>query len=470
MAPLFTASIYLPDETATTMLGTQLATLLVSGDTLLLVGAVGAGKSHFARSIIQALLGPAQEVPSPTFTLVQTYEAPNSEIWHADLYRLSNISELAELGLEDAFQDAICLVEWADRLGKNDAPSDALRIAITDKADGREMTLSSTDTRWQKTNRVLDRTNFLVNAKWSATRFTDVAGDLSSRTYQRLSLDQKTSILMDAGDDTSSTGAFVKMTSWLTNAGYSAPVIYASDVDNGLLLLEDFGDGRLSDRPDVDKLMGECIALLADIRAQDALPTLPCPSSLDLSEMTALASYYPGSDEIALRNFRQFLEPTIKSVITNCLATVSLRDFHTDNIMWLADRNGIKRLGLLDYQDAFLTHPVYDLMSLLTDARRDVTKAARLQWITEYARQTGDDLDELSKAFSVFSVQRNLRILGIFARAAVEQRKNHHVQNVPRVYAYLAEALNHPIFNDTGPKLLAALPKPDDAFLKRLAA
>lgn len=93
---------------------------LTAGDCLLLAGPVGAGKTHFARSIIQAMMakdGAVEDVPSPTFTLVQVYETSAGEVWHTDLYRLSHVDELVELGLEDAFETAITLVEWPDRLG-----------------------------------------------------------------------------------------------------------------------------------------------------------------------------------------------------------------------------------------------------------------------------------------------------------------------------------------------------------------
>lgn len=112
-----TISIPLPTAEHATEIAARVAGHLTAGDCLLLSGPVGAGKTHFARSIIQAMLGRAEDVPSPTFTLVQTYDTPKGEVWHADLYRLSHIDELAELGLEDAFDTAITLVEWPDRLG-----------------------------------------------------------------------------------------------------------------------------------------------------------------------------------------------------------------------------------------------------------------------------------------------------------------------------------------------------------------
>ncbi len=128
--------IHLADDAATTRLGVRLAPLLAAGDTILLEGPVGAGKTHLARAIIRERLGHAEDVPSPTFTLVQTYDAGCVEIWHADLYRLTLPEEVLELGLEAAFDSAICLVEWPDRLGSL-APPDALRIALTPEGEGR---------------------------------------------------------------------------------------------------------------------------------------------------------------------------------------------------------------------------------------------------------------------------------------------------------------------------------------------
>lgn len=128
-------TLFLADEDQTTRLGQWLAAHLRAGDCLLLEGAIGAGKSHLARALIQARLGRAEDVPSPSFTLVQTYQA-DVEIWHADLYRLTHPDEVLELGLADAFDTAICLVEWPDRLGKL-APANALRMSLRAEGDGR---------------------------------------------------------------------------------------------------------------------------------------------------------------------------------------------------------------------------------------------------------------------------------------------------------------------------------------------
>lgn len=133
--------IPLPDADATAALGERMAAWLRPGDTVLLEGPIGAGKSHLARALIRARLGRMEDVPSPTFTLVQTYDADGAEIWHADLYRLTHPDEVLELGLDEAFLTAICLIEWPDRLGAH-LPAGALRLRLAAQGEGRVAHLS----------------------------------------------------------------------------------------------------------------------------------------------------------------------------------------------------------------------------------------------------------------------------------------------------------------------------------------
>ena len=144
-----TARITLFSADHTAALAVRLGACLKPGDTLLLEGPIGAGKTHFARSLIQSRLPLPEDVPSPTFTLVQTYDADGVEIWHADLYRLGQPDEVVELGLTDAFETAICLVEWPDRLGKL-APQSALTLqfATTDDEDARVLDVTWSDPAW----------------------------------------------------------------------------------------------------------------------------------------------------------------------------------------------------------------------------------------------------------------------------------------------------------------------------------
>ncbi len=135
--------ISLPDEAATAHLARQIAQVLRAGDTLLLDGPIGAGKTAFARALIRTMLNRAEDIPSPTFTLVQTYDTPQGEVWHCDLYRLTHPDEVMELGLDQALTDAICLIEWPDRLGQ-DIPQSALHLHFeareTDHTIALEMT------------------------------------------------------------------------------------------------------------------------------------------------------------------------------------------------------------------------------------------------------------------------------------------------------------------------------------------
>lgn len=140
----------LPNAKATKALAETIARQITPGDVILLEGPIGAGKTHFCRSLIQALQGTPEDIPSPTFTLVQMYDLPVGELWHADLYRISHIDEIEELGLRSAFDDAICLVEWPDKL-EDLVPENALQLSLAlseTSDDARIARLSWTDNKW----------------------------------------------------------------------------------------------------------------------------------------------------------------------------------------------------------------------------------------------------------------------------------------------------------------------------------
>lgn len=148
-APLTTCTFHSAEDTAKS--AARLGAVLMPGDVILLTGDVGAGKTHFARALIQSLLFEPEDVPSPTFTLVQTYDTPKGEIWHADLYRLTSTAEIEELGLSDAFDNAICLIEWPDRLGDL-RPDGALELTLTQagQQDARHLACAWGDEGWNQ--------------------------------------------------------------------------------------------------------------------------------------------------------------------------------------------------------------------------------------------------------------------------------------------------------------------------------
>lgn len=144
-----TTKIAIPSEDAMSAFGAKLAQRLAAGDTILLSGPIGAGKTHLARAIISTLLDQPEDIPSPTYTLVQTYVTPEAEIWHADLYRLADSSELVELGLDEAMNKAIVVIEWPDRLPPDALPDTAISIDILPEGDERILNISAGSDAWQ---------------------------------------------------------------------------------------------------------------------------------------------------------------------------------------------------------------------------------------------------------------------------------------------------------------------------------
>lgn len=140
--------VLLPSESDTAHLAARLALHLRPGDCVLLSGSIGAGKSAFCRAVIRALCGPGTEVPSPSFTLVQPYDTPSGPLWHCDLYRLSDVQEVIELGLDDAFPNTICLIEWPDRLADLTPPG-ALHLRMEAGSHAHRLWASDTTGAWQ---------------------------------------------------------------------------------------------------------------------------------------------------------------------------------------------------------------------------------------------------------------------------------------------------------------------------------
>lgn len=135
------ADIFLADEVATTALGAALAGQIRAGEAICLNGPLGAGKSTLARAMVRALTRPDEEVPSPTFTLIQTYDGPDFPIAHFDLYRLSDPDEAYEIGLDEALEDGVAIIEWPERL-EGRLPADRLDIDITLEGEARRARLT----------------------------------------------------------------------------------------------------------------------------------------------------------------------------------------------------------------------------------------------------------------------------------------------------------------------------------------
>lgn len=434
------------DETLTATLGRVLAAVLRSGDTMLLEGPVGAGKTHFARALIRARQGETPEdVPSPTFTLVQTYrDARGLDLWHADLYRLTDPSELVELGLDEAMEQAITLIEWPDRMA---APlPGALTVALNPvDPDRRQIVLSGDPARWSGVARLLEIARFLRATPWAEARVEPLAGDASARRYFRLHGAGGSAVLMD--DPTGATGRYLAMTDWLRQRGFHAPGILAQAGAEGLLIVEDLGDdlvARVLDRePEAaPAIYDRIIDLIVDLhghRPPEFVPALDGPA---LAEQVALFADYPAAAGAhgAGADVPQVIAALHAGLCADALPVVSLRDFHAENLVWRGDAP----LGLLDFQDAVATHPAYELASVLQDARRDVSPDIEEGAITRYLSATGMDYAGFRAAYALLGAQRNLRIMGIFTRLCLRDGKARYLDMMPRVWAAIARDLSHP--------------------------
>ena len=461
------------DENLTAALARMLAATLRPGQTVLLDGPVGAGKTHFARALIRARQGAAPEdVPSPTFTLVQTYDDPlGTEIWHADLYRLTDPSELDELGLDEARQDAICLIEWPDRLPA--PPQGALSVTITadpgpaDDAGLRQITLMGDPAIWTDLDRMAARARLVAEAGWAEAWVRPLAGDASARRYFRLTGPQGTAIVMD--DPTGAAPAFARMTEWLIAQGLCAPRLLAGDPATGLLLVQDLGDATvarvIADDPTLaDPIHDRITDLLIHLQsrpAPDFLAPLDGPALAALTGM--FTAWYPGADGPAAREVPHLIAALHDRLCADAAPVVSLRDFHAENLIW----RGAAPLGIIDHQDAVLAHPAYDLVSALQDARRDVAPATEQAQIARHLAATGAEPGAFRAAYALIGAQRALRILGIFARLAIRDGKPRYLDFMPRVWRHLQRDLAHPALAPLA-RALAEVPAPDPATLERI--
>lgn len=484
-------TIPLADEAATQRLGAALAPSLQPGDTVTLAGGLGAGKTTLARALIRAVAeDPRLEVPSPTFTLVQTYAEGRLAIAHFDLYRIGHGDEIAELGLDDALETGAALIEWPGRL--DDLPPDRLEITLEEtRGGGRDAVLSGHGAWASRLDRLRDLDRFLADAGWAGCARRFLQGDASSRRYERVARDGQAAILMDMPRTpdgppirdgrpystiahlADNIAPFVAMDAALRDRGLSAPEILAADLDRGFALLEDLGDavyGRLiAEGADMDEPYRAAVELLAGLRGTSGLTEVPVPGG----GVHRLAPYDRGALGIETELVADWLWPRLHGApapadiragfaaiwadlfarLDDTPSVWTLRDYHSPNLIWLPERAGIARVGLLDFQDAVTGHPAYDLVSLLQDARIDVDAGRETEMLEHYCRtvaaaEPGFDEESFRTAYAILGAQRATKILGIFVRLADRDGKGQYLRHIPRVSRYLERNLAHPVLAD----------------------
>lgn len=475
---------FLADEAATARLGEDLAMALRPGDAIALKGDLGAGKSTLARALIRALADDAGlEVPSPTFTLVQSYET-RIPVHHFDLYRLASPDELDELGLDDALGQGAALVEWPERAGDR-LPERALWVELAEHGEGRIAKLSGQGAAFERVARSLAMRDFLTDAGWGGASRRHFVGDASARSYEIVSLPgQAPRVLMNSprlvlgppvrdgkpyaviAHTAQSVTAFVAIDRALHAAGVSVPAIDAQDLDKGFLLLEHLGsEGFLSaeGQPIAERYeaAAELLAMMhgkAWSAHMEAAPGVyhdvpPFDRAAMLIEADLLVDWYvpwitgkPANDELRAGYHRVWNE--LLDRLAGSEYTLMLRDFHSPNIIWRAERSGLDRLGIVDVQDALIGPAAYDVASLAMDARITIPPEIENRTVAAYvaARRAAGEFDEagFAEAYAIMAAQRNSKILGIFVRLEKRDGKPYYLKHLPRIRDYLRRALAHP--------------------------
>lgn len=477
---------------ATDALARDLARLLIPGDFITLGGDLGAGKTAFVRALLRVLADdPELEVPSPTFTLIQMYDTPRMPVVHADLYRIRGQSELEELGWEEAGPDSLLLIEWPDRLG-DFLPADRLDLTFSLSArhpEARQVAMRGYG-RWaERLERHVAVQHFLRLHGWGEAIRVPIQGDASTRAYERLKKPDQQAILMIAprrpdgppirwgkpysalAKLSESVHAFVAVAHGLRAQGLSAPEILAADLEPGLLIVEDLGGEGIADHSSpIAERYGVATDLLAHLHQQVLPPRLPVavgkaqkaddhvlpaydPDALCIEVELLLDWYLPHHCQVTLggasRNQFLALWREVLTPLTQHGQTWTLRDYHSPNLLWLPEREGIKRIGVIDFQDAVLGHPAYDLVSLLQDARLLVSEELELSLLSRYltARKAQDeafDMAEFMAAYAAFGAQRVTKILGIFIRLDRRDGKPAYLRHLPHLEVYLRRNLRHP--------------------------
>lgn len=496
----------LPDlsEPQLVRLAQELGFMLRQGDTIALHGELGAGKTTFARALIRAIAGDdSLDIPSPTFTLVQHYDTARLKLAHFDLYRLSSPDEVDELGLEHALQGGAVLIEWPER-AEDRLPEDRLDIFLSDgaPAEGVETRTVRLEGHGSWRNRVarlaaLHRLVRKAGYKDDDIQLSAISGDASVRHYARLTRPR------NAGDRKMDQVALAMVMDWprqpdgppirnnlpysqiahlaegvmpfvavahaLREAGFSTPEIFAADLDEGFLVLEDLGERdfkqALASGISQEELWRAATDVLIALRELPVPSALPCGADkghklpsfdtgiLEIETELMVDWYWPAiHGEQAPVEQREALraawEPLFARLARDKPHWV-LRDFHSPNLLWLSERSGLRRIGLIDFQDALAGPAAYDLVSLLQDARIDVDsdlEARMFDYYVSRVRAKEPDFDEnaFRLTYAALGAQRNSKILGIFARLAKRDGKVRYLEHVPRVWTYLSRNLTHP--------------------------
>ena len=476
MQSMFKFTKFLPDPTATDNLARELAPYLAPGDVLALTGHLGAGKSHFARALIVALGSQQKHLPSPTFTLIQTYDDTRMPIAHVDFYRLGDPSEADELSLEPFIEHGLSLIEWADN-APHVCPERTLRVNIEDKDSGRQITFTSEDESWEKRfGFFIPELQRPVTEKGRSQFVQDVTGkkgqvisavsaDGSFRSYWRVRDGQKSSILMDAPPPMESVESFVSVAKILRDNNIHAPEVYHADNKKGYALIEDFGDttfGKaVKDGADMLSLYEKAVDVLLHLSPASLPSSLPTQTYEGWQDYLCLFTdwYMPHANGHAThtsdrRHFREIVKNMYKTLM-QAPSSVMMGDYHCDNVMLLSPQKDLQAqkeipgsiddVGVLDFQDALIGPNTFDLARFIYDIR--IPQPEHIRSILTERFMTpwlGTNKEEgIRQSLRVASLFHMLRLLGVFHRLAYRDGKTNFLDYLPVTWQYFLPMLEN---------------------------
>ncbi len=497
-------------EEATIEFARQLSVFIRSGDVITLEGELGTGKTTFARAFIRALVpvGDEIDVPSPTFTIVQHYDLTRVPVAHFDFYRVKGPEEAVELGFPDLREECALIIEWPQRVEEY-LPSDRLEIEIADGKDEttREVTLSACGDWADRLRRMDDISTFLTRHGYGGYDRVFLQGDASTRRYERLIPPQEDAALLIFMDSppapdgspvrdglpysriahiAENVSAFAAVCRQLRQIGLATPEIFAADRDAGYLVIEDLGGEVYQDLVRAgDADMTAPYELALEVLSEIADAALPSQVELDEGGFHIVPPYDRAALEIEVELLLDWYWPEVQgspassserekflSIWRSLWPRLEvetpvwcLRDYHSPNLIWRSDREGLDRVGILDFQDAVRGHPAYDVASLLQDARVDVSPETERVMLKHYfqLRERSDasfDRKDFAACYAILAAQRATRILGIFMRLNRRDGKPGYLQHVPRLWRYLERTLEAEVLKDLREWYETAFPQP----------
>jgi len=476
------------DESETWRLAEDVAAILQAGDLVTLSGDLGAGKTSFARALIRSACGDSTlEVPSPTFAVRIDYQAAHLQLAHVDLYRIAGEEDAEELGLDEALETGALIVEWPDRIAWPAIPN-RLDIAIETSGEDRRIgfhmagTFASRIGRSRAIRDLLDRNGF------TGAQRLHVVGDASAKAFERVvNAAGDSAIVMNAparspgppvwegrSYDAVAHRAldimpFLAIDAALGAAGIHVPRILAHDSALGLVLSEDLGAESVTEKagePIAERYKAaiDLLAFMHERQWPDRLDVdghsyrvPPYDRDALLIELSLYADWYvphARGQAFSAGERQSFLDDWsgVLAHLDDTATTWVMRDFHSPNILWQPEAEGLARVGVIDIQDTLVGHPAYDVASLAQDARVDMSEELERALVTRYcaARQAGGgQFDEagFAQAYAILGAQRATKVLGAFTRLAFHDGRPGYAKHLPRVEQVLARNLKHPVLS-----------------------